>query len=257
MSAYDALQAYVPSLSKRVLFTRYPSCPWQERTALAARQFGAINLLLTIVRLHAGICIHSYGAYNVGACAAAILLVHYVSERMMGSIRGSALSAAEVAAFVTFVWMMVQREKYVRKLLPLCIVHARTFVLIETRTKLATCLGRRPSSASHAGRTVLPGSALCWRGIAEMEKGETRLAVNVKYSPLDRIDRKTSGGPVSYSELDKTNIQEYRLQTIISYAFFLTFMLIWIVFGCKYCFSPSTPLSLPYPLCLNPPNGVC
>jgi hypothetical protein len=51
----------------------------------------------------------------VGVCAAAILLVHYVSERMMGSIRGSALSVAEVVAFVTFVWMMVQREKFVRK----------------------------------------------------------------------------------------------------------------------------------------------
>jgi hypothetical protein len=48
----------------------------------------------------------------VGVCAAAILLVHYVSERVMGSIRGSALSVAEV---VTFVWMMVQREKFVRK----------------------------------------------------------------------------------------------------------------------------------------------
>jgi hypothetical protein len=42
--------------------------------------------------------------------------VHYVSERVMGSIRGSALSVAEVVAFVTFVWMMVQREKFVRKL---------------------------------------------------------------------------------------------------------------------------------------------
>jgi hypothetical protein len=117
MSAYDALQAFVPSLSKRVLLARYPSCAWQECSSLAARQFGAFNVLLTIVRLQTGISIHSYGAYNVGTCAAAILLVHYVSERMMGSIRGSALSAAEVAAFVTFFWMMVQREKYVCKLL--------------------------------------------------------------------------------------------------------------------------------------------
>ena len=115
MSAYDALQAFVPSLSKRVILSRYPSCAWQECSGLAARQFGALNVLLTIVRLHAGMAIHSYGAYNVGTCAAAILLVHYVSERVMGSIRGSALSAAEVAAFVTFFWMMVQREKYVSK----------------------------------------------------------------------------------------------------------------------------------------------
>jgi hypothetical protein len=117
LSAHDALQAFIPSLQKRALFARYPSCPWQERTALAARQFGAFNILLTVVRIHAGISIHSYGAYNVGVCAAAILLVHYVSERMMGSIRGSALSVAEVVAFVTFVWMMVQREKFVRKFL--------------------------------------------------------------------------------------------------------------------------------------------
>jgi hypothetical protein len=115
LSAHDALQAFIPSLQKRALFARYPSCPWQERTALAARQFGAFNILLTVVRIHAGISIHSYGAYNVGVCAAAILLVHYVSERVMGSIRGSALSVAEVVAFVTFVWMMVQREKFVRK----------------------------------------------------------------------------------------------------------------------------------------------
>jgi len=125
MSAYDALQAFVPSLSKLVLLARYPSCAWQECSGLAARQFGALNVLLTIVRLQAGISIHSYGAYNVGTCAAAIVLVHYVSERMIGSIRGSALSAAEVAAFVTFFWMMVQREKYVSKsLVSLCSVNA-------------------------------------------------------------------------------------------------------------------------------------
>lgn len=113
ISAYDALQAFVPSLSKRVLFTRYPSCIWQECSSLAARQFGVVNLLLTVVRVHAGLSIHAYGAYNAGIVAAAIMLVHYVGERMNGSIRGSALSAAEVATFVTFVWMMVQREKYV------------------------------------------------------------------------------------------------------------------------------------------------
>jgi hypothetical protein len=45
------------------------------------------------------------------------MLVHYVSERMAGSIRGSALSGAEVVAFVTFVWMMVQREGYVGELI--------------------------------------------------------------------------------------------------------------------------------------------
>ena len=35
------------------------------------------------------------------------------------------------------------------------------------------------------------------------------------------------------------------------------FILTWIVFGCKYSFRPSGPLSRPIPLCLNPPNGVC
>lgn len=74
-----------------------------------------MNLLLTVVRIHAGMSIHMYGAYNAGLCSAFILIVHFVGERIAGSIRGSALSAAEVATFITFVWMMVQREKYVSK----------------------------------------------------------------------------------------------------------------------------------------------
>ena len=72
-----------------------------------------MNVLLTVVRVHAGLSIHSYGAYNAGALFAAIMLLHYVSERVAGSIRGSALSVAEVVVFVTFVWMMVQRGLYV------------------------------------------------------------------------------------------------------------------------------------------------
>ncbi|KAM0693091.1 hypothetical protein Q7P36_007648 [Cladosporium allicinum] len=112
-SAYDALQSFIPSLSKRTLLTRYPSSPWQECSSLAARQFGFVNVLLTVVRVHTGLSIHSYGAYNTGILFAAIMLLHYVSERMAGSIRGSALSGAEVVVFVTFVWMMVQRGEYV------------------------------------------------------------------------------------------------------------------------------------------------
>lgn len=118
ISAHDALKSFIPSLSKRTLLARYPSSPWQECSSLAARQFGIVNLLLTVARVHAGLSIHSYGAYNAGIVFAAVMLVHYVGERMAGSIRGSALSAAEVACFVTFVWMMVQREKYVGELLP-------------------------------------------------------------------------------------------------------------------------------------------
>jgi hypothetical protein len=76
-----------------------------------------VNVLLTVVRIHAGLSTHSYGAYNAGILFAAAILVHYVSERMAGSIRGSALSGAEIVAFVTFVWMMVQREGYVGELI--------------------------------------------------------------------------------------------------------------------------------------------
>ena len=117
LSAHSALLAFIPSLSKRTLLIHYPSSPWQECSSLAARQFGLVNLLLTVVRIHAGLSIHSYGAYNAGILFAAIMLVHYVGERMAGSIRVSALSGAEVMAFVTFVWMMVQREGYVGELI--------------------------------------------------------------------------------------------------------------------------------------------
>lgn len=97
------------------MFQRYPATPWQERSGLAARQLGAMSVLLTVVRIHAGLSIHISGAYNVGICSAAILLVHFIGERMMGSIRGSGLLVSECLAFVTFVWMMVQREKYIGK----------------------------------------------------------------------------------------------------------------------------------------------
>lgn len=63
--------------------------------------------MLTIVRLQAGICIHDYGAYNVAICASAVVLLHFVSERMIGTVKGSSLIIAEILAFVSFVWLMV------------------------------------------------------------------------------------------------------------------------------------------------------
>ena len=175
MSAYDALQAFVPSLSKRVILSRYPSCAWQECSGLAARQFGALNVLLTLVRLHAGMAIHSYGAYNVGTCAAAILLVHYVSERMMGSIRGSALSAAEVAAFVTFFWMMVQREKYVSKFVAsLCTSSVmRALVLTCFRSGITGGHAGGTGFASDSGRALLPGQALHGGILVKLERNRS------------------------------------------------------------------------------------
>lgn len=111
------------------MFTRYPSTPWQERSGLAARQLGAMSLLLTVVRIHAGLSIHTDGAYNTAICSAAILLVHFVGERMMGSIRGSGLLLGECVAFVTFVWMMVQREKYVGEYLAAGSLHVYVIML--------------------------------------------------------------------------------------------------------------------------------
>lgn len=157
LSAYDALMAFIPSRSKRVLFNRYPSCAWQERTSLAARQFGALNLLLTVLRVHSGLSIHEYGAYNAGVCSALILLVHFVGERMAGSIRGSALSAAEVATFITFVWMMVQREKYVRKsLLSLMCALLSLHADFSRRRQFALGWRRNAFDAPSPWRSTLP-----------------------------------------------------------------------------------------------------
>lgn len=99
------------------MFARYPSTHWQERSDLAARQLGAMSLLLTVVRIHAGLSIHANGAYTTAIFSAAILLIHFVGERMMGSIRGSGLILGECLAFVTFFWMMVQRSKYIGEFL--------------------------------------------------------------------------------------------------------------------------------------------
>ena len=162
-SAYDALQSFIPSLSKRTLLTRYPSSPWQECSSLAARQFGVVNVLLTVVRVHTGLSIHSYGAYNTGILFAAIMLLHYVSERMAGSIRGSALSGAEVVVFVTFVWMMVQRGEYVGELIS---SFSLAYLGLVWGGLLTICSAERSSSwdggtcfaSSHARRAGLPRS---------------------------------------------------------------------------------------------------
>lgn len=65
------------------------------------------------MQIHAGLNIHTYGAYNVGIWASLVVGLHFVSERMCGTVKGGSLIPAEIAAFVTFVWMCVQREKYV------------------------------------------------------------------------------------------------------------------------------------------------
>lgn len=109
LSAYDALRAYTPSLARPLMNTRYPTAPWQEQTGLAARQVGLSSLLLTITRLHAGLLIHSFGAYNAGVCGAGLMLVHYVSERINGTVGGRSLSLAEVVAFITFCWVSPMR----------------------------------------------------------------------------------------------------------------------------------------------------
>ena len=60
----------------------------------------------------AGLNIHDFGAYNTGIWASLTVILHFVVERVVGTVRGGSLIPAEMAAFVTFVWMCVQREGY-------------------------------------------------------------------------------------------------------------------------------------------------
>ncbi|KAH9822029.1 Erg28-like protein [Teratosphaeria destructans] len=116
ISALRAFQAYVPSLQNRLMRILYNKAPQNQTSALAARQFGSWNLLVMVVQINAGINIHHSGAYNVALWAFAIQLVHFLFERVAcGTVGGGerGLLAAEIWAFVGFVWMMVQREGYV------------------------------------------------------------------------------------------------------------------------------------------------
>lgn len=140
-----------------------------------------MNVLLTLVRIQAGLSIHSYGAYNVAICSAAVLLVHYVSERMMGSLRGVAMSAAEVATFITFIWMMVQKGQYVGKssrIVACAALHVGGFtvvmLLMETRTEFTRCWRRDWSHAPYEGRALRSGSGLCRRDVKHDSFGQSK-----------------------------------------------------------------------------------
>ncbi|KAF2772488.1 hypothetical protein EJ03DRAFT_185918 [Teratosphaeria nubilosa] len=116
ISALRAFQAYVPSLQNRPMRILYSKAPSAETSALAARQFGSWNLLVMVVQINAGNNIHHSGAYNVALWSFAIQVVHFLFERIAcGTVGGRerGLLAAEILAFIGFLWMMVQRESYV------------------------------------------------------------------------------------------------------------------------------------------------
>lgn len=117
LSAARTLQCYIPSLSRRLLGILYPRVRFhEERVAagLAARQFGSWHLLSMVVQINAGMSIHERGPYLVALWSFVILLVHFVWERLgERTVDGRSLLAAEIVAFVSFCWMMVQRDWYV------------------------------------------------------------------------------------------------------------------------------------------------
>lgn len=86
----------------------YPGVPFhQERKAasLAARQFGCWHLLSAVVQINAGMHPHDKSAFNVGLWSFAIVLLHFVWERLgMQTLRGQTFVAAEIIAFVSFCW---------------------------------------------------------------------------------------------------------------------------------------------------------
>ncbi len=71
-------------------------------------------MLATVVQTNAGLFIHDRGAYNVALWSFILTLVHFTWERVAHTtVGGRGLLAAEILAFVSFVWMMVQRDQYV------------------------------------------------------------------------------------------------------------------------------------------------
>lgn len=92
----------------------YSEAHFHETSGLAARQFGMWNMLSCIVQIHAGLFPHDRGAYNVALWSFVLVLLHFLWERVADrTVGGRSLLAAEGFAFVSFCWMMVQREVYV------------------------------------------------------------------------------------------------------------------------------------------------
>jgi len=71
-------------------------------------------MLAAVVQINAGLFIHDRGAYNVALWSFILTLLHFTWERVAQStVGGRGLLAAEMLAFVSFCWMMVQRDGYV------------------------------------------------------------------------------------------------------------------------------------------------
>ncbi|KAK6396572.1 hypothetical protein LTR65_008470 [Meristemomyces frigidus] len=114
ISASRTFQCYTPSLQQRIMRLLYSGAHFHETSALAARQFGTWHMLSTIVQINAGLFVHDRGAYNVALWSFILTLLHFLWERVAErTVGGRSLLAAEVLAFVSFCWMMVQREVYV------------------------------------------------------------------------------------------------------------------------------------------------
>lgn len=71
-------------------------------------------MLSTVVQINAGLSVHDRGAYNVALCSFVLTLLHFLWERLAErTVVSRSLLAAEMLAFVSFCWMMVQRDVYV------------------------------------------------------------------------------------------------------------------------------------------------
>lgn len=113
--ALRTLQCYTPSMQTRITRLFYSKADKSESTSgLLARQFGTLQLLSAIVQINAGLSIHHAGSYNTALWSHVLILVHFVWERVgERTVSNRSLLSVEIVAFISFVWMMVQRDLYI------------------------------------------------------------------------------------------------------------------------------------------------
>jgi hypothetical protein len=113
ISFLRAFQAYVPSLSSRLMRLLYTKAASAEIQGLAAREFGSWHMLAAVVYVNASVNIHDPSAYIVGIWCCLLTFVHFTWERVaQWTVGGRGLLAIEILAFITFCWMMLQRVLY-------------------------------------------------------------------------------------------------------------------------------------------------
>ncbi|MCJ1358933.1 MAG: ergosterol biosynthesis protein [Icmadophila ericetorum] len=113
VSVFNTVQCYVTtSLTRRV----YAGPASSQVTPLSARTFGTWTLLSSVIRFYAAYRIDDNDFYSLALWTYVIALAHFGSELLVYKTAklNQGISPTLVVAVSSLLWMLVQREYYVK-----------------------------------------------------------------------------------------------------------------------------------------------